>query len=1116
MKTLIISILMLVSFCIQARDYSFTVISQDESGMLVKFELTDSRLKALGNSSWTSAVFNGGAYIMQQGCPDLMKAVRSFVIPSSGRATVSVISSYFFDQESILAAPSKGNLYRNQDPSKIPLQTGDVYSVDAFWPGMLCEAGDPYILRDLRGQALSVYPMQYNPVTQVLRTYTTIIIRIDFSQEKSVNEMNGEIAAGQNLSYEYARIYERHFMNYSNLRYTPVEEDGNLLIISHASFMQAMQPFVDWKKQKGIPAEIVDVATIGGVAQIKTYVQNYYNTNGLTYLLLVGDNAQVPASSTTAGPSDNDYGYVAGNDHYPDIFVGRFSAETVAHVQTQVERIIKYEKYPNVDDVWYKKGVGIASEEGPGDDNELDFEHVRNMRTKLLAFTYNNFGEYYEGDQGGLDAPGNPTSADVHSTLVTEGAGIIVYTGHGWDQGFGTSGYSNTNVAQLQNTNRLPFIWSVACVNGSFLNTTCFGEAWLRATYNNQPAGALATLMSTINQSWNPPMCGQDEMVDLLVESYAGNIKRSFGGLSMNGCMKMNDEYGAAGDEMTDTWALFGDPSVVVRTDKTQPLTVTHPASVYTGTTDVLVNCNTPGALVCLTINNEILGKGYIGGGQVLITFPALQVVDTILVTVTAFNKTPYFGEILIIPPTGPYVISQTVVVSDPTGNQNSLCDYSENIQLEVSLKNLGVLTATGVSAVLSSSSPWVTITDATEPYGNINAGASVTISNAFAFTVSSSVPDMTNAAFVLTASDGSDVWNSNINLMLHAPSLSIPSVSVSDNTGGNGNGRLDPGETADLIYACYNAGTSASLTGTASVTCSSPYITINNTTSPASVMNPSAGINASFSISVDPSTPSGHYATFVCTLVCGSYQTVKTVTIPVGIVLEDWESGGFTQFPWSTTNYGNVPWTTSGVAPIWEGSFSARSGVITHDETSELNITINVLTADSISFYRKVSCEQGMDYSGYYYWWDYLEFLVDGVSIVKWDGEQDWARFAYFITTGNHTLTWRFLKDYVVSAGQDAAWIDFIVFPAIDIISGIRPLQTSVVQVYPNPFSDVLYMPEDNGIYSITILNLTGNVLYHSESYTSSVATDHLPAGMYLLKINMRDETVMKRIVKQ
>ena len=45
-------------------------------------------------------------------------------------------------------------------------------------------------------------------------------------------------------------------------------------------------------------------------------------------------------------------------------------------------------------------------------------------------------------------------------------------------------------------------------------------------------------IMSTINQSWNPPMLGQDEMNDILTEQYEDNIRRSFGAISMQGCMK--------------------------------------------------------------------------------------------------------------------------------------------------------------------------------------------------------------------------------------------------------------------------------------------------------------------------------------------------------------------------------------------------------------------------------------------------------------------------------------------------------------------------------------------------------------------------------------------------
>ena len=106
----------------------------------------------------------------------------------------------------------------------------------------------------------------------------------------------------------------------------------------------------------------------------------------------------------------------------------------------------------------------------------------------------------------------------------------------------------------------LPFIWSVACQNGLFEYQTCFAEAWLRATNGDEPTGAVATLMSSINQDWDEPMDAQDEMVDLLV----AGAKRTFGGLSMNGCCHMLDQYGLSGDDDFLAWHIFGDPSLRV------------------------------------------------------------------------------------------------------------------------------------------------------------------------------------------------------------------------------------------------------------------------------------------------------------------------------------------------------------------------------------------------------------------------------------------------------------------------------------------------------------------------------------------------------------------------
>jgi hypothetical protein len=590
--------------------------------------------------------------MLVKGAPDLEKLTVSVIIPDRARMVVSITEEEFIDIPGIHIVPSKGNLMRDINPEDVPFEYGREYLTDAFYPGVTAELRTPHIIRDVRGQVVVIYPFRYNPVRKTLRFYTRLVVEVKTAGEDGENVLNIRREEGKTVR-GFEGIYQRNFLNYdafrSASRYIPLEEDGNMLIISYGSFMNDMQDFIDWKNMSGIPTEIVNVSSIGTTAaQIKSYVANYYNTTGLTYLLLVGDAAQVPTSSTTAGHSDNNYSYIVGNDHYPDIFVGRFSAENNAHVQTQVLRTLNYEMQPDLAPGYYQRAMGIASAEGPGDDGEYDWQHQRNIRTDYMGFTYTYGAELYDGSQGGQDATGNPTPAMVSNEINT-GTGIISYTGHGSNTSWGTTGFSNTNVAGLTNTNKLPFILSVACVNGNFVGYTCFAEAWLRATYNGQPSGAVATIMSTINQSWNPPMQGQDEMVDILVESYATNIKRTFGGICMNGCMNMNDVYGSGGADMTDTWTIFGDPSLMVRTAAPAAMTVTHLGDLPVGASQLTVYCDQEGARVAVSHDNyQLLGTAIISGGSAEITFGQINTLDTLTVTVTAFNCRPSIDTVFV------------------------------------------------------------------------------------------------------------------------------------------------------------------------------------------------------------------------------------------------------------------------------------------------------------------------------------------------------------------------------------------------------------------------------------------------------------------------------------
>ena len=635
------------------------LLSATANESVIKFTMSDYDLAKVTTPWGEASVVHAPntTPILRKGAPNLPKFAVSVMIPDQAKMDVQIVSSKYTDYQNVEIAPSKGNIMRNVNPSTVPFEKGTEYSSKTFFPSNLAELREPYILRDYRGQTALVYPFQYNPFTKTLRVYSEITVKVFQSGDGGGNAI-ARASYPEKIDKEFSYIYEDHFLNvgsYSSVSkgvnplYTPIAEFGKMLIICYGSYMSAMQPFVDWKRRTGIQVTMVDVATAGGTATaIKAYVQNFYTTQpGMAFLLLVGDAAQLPPMVLASGDSDNGYAYLTGTDGFPDILVGRFSAESAAHVTTQVDRVLRYEKFPQAGATWYNHGIGIGSDQGPGDDNEYDWQHERNIRTQLMGFTYATVDELYDGSQGGMDAAGYPSSTLV-TTAVNNGATVINYTGHGSQTSWVTTGFSVTSVNALNNVDKYPFVWSVGCVNGDFNGITCFGEAWARASKTGGPTGAIGSMMSTVNQSWDPPMEAQDEFNAILAQTHANNIKRTFGGISMNGCLQMNEKYGAQGTEMTDTWVLFGDPSVMVRTDNPVPMTVTHVPAEIIGVTQLVVNCNLNGALVGLTVGGNVIGSGFINGTSVTITFPAITSACTIDVTVTGFNKIPYMGTVLV------------------------------------------------------------------------------------------------------------------------------------------------------------------------------------------------------------------------------------------------------------------------------------------------------------------------------------------------------------------------------------------------------------------------------------------------------------------------------------
>lgn len=497
------------------------------------------------------------------GAPDLPHIARSVMLPSVGDVSVSVdeSASVFTEMSGIDIAPSKGNLYRDTPPGEVPFWFDAAkYTADDFFPGALADVGDPYILRDTRGVAVRLFPFQYNAARRTLRVYTQLTATIRISGDGGVNAMPADAILAQSPSLAFENLYQMHYANYEpESRYTPLTEAGGMLIICHDAWLPNVQPLVDHRNATGIPTNAVGVSTIGNTTTaIKSYIQSRYNQGDLAFVLLVGDYTQVATPQSFGGSADPTYAKCAGSDNYPDLMIGRFSAETAAQVDTQVQRTVEYEQLEMVSAGWFKTAVGLASAQGAGigDDGEADWQHEDNIRTLLMtAGGYTTVDQIYDTNGG---------SAAMVTNAVNAGRGLINYTGHGSQNAWSTTGFSNSHVNALNNQDKLPFIVSVACVNGQFEGGTCFAEAWLRATKDGNPTGAVAMYASSINQSWAPPMEGQDEFNDLLV---AGTYN-CIGTLFFAGSCSMMDKYGAgaggAGTEMYDTWHCFGDPALRV------------------------------------------------------------------------------------------------------------------------------------------------------------------------------------------------------------------------------------------------------------------------------------------------------------------------------------------------------------------------------------------------------------------------------------------------------------------------------------------------------------------------------------------------------------------------
>jgi hypothetical protein len=760
--------------------------------------------------------------IEKKGYPRLPRICRSIIIPDDGVMDWKLISADYIEIENIDIAPSKGHLMRTVDPAVIPFEFAEIYEQDTFYPSNLVNIREPYIMRDFRGIVVEVNAFQYNPVQRVLRIYTDVVVGVYKKAAGGENVLLRRHTLDK-FDFQFHKIYRQNFINFDDLDYTTLLEAGEMLVVCYDEFLDELEPLVEWKNQKGISTELIALSQIGGThEQIKAYIEDVYLSGNLTYVLLVGDAQQVPTFPELEG-SDPLYTLLEGNDYYPEVIAGRFSAENLEEIRTQVERTLHYEKYPQLGADWYHKGLGAASDQGAGygHHGEADYEHITIIARKLLGYTYTQIDSAY--------APWG--TAEIITASLNEGRSIFNYCGHGYEVAFGPPEYRVEDIDQLTNANKLPFVISVACLNGAFTNTTCIAETWLRATHNMtaEPTGAIAVYASRQPMFWVPGMDMQDEAVDLFV----ADSMFTFGGLCYNGSGLMLDLNGDDGAYDFSNLTIFGDPSVYLRSTTPFELTVVHDSVFIVGASalDIEVSCQErplEAAMVCI-MNDEIYESGFTDeNGHITLEFnPPPCLLGTFTLTVTRSNPIPYIVELPIIPPDGPYVVYEDHFIQDDlTGNNNGQLDYAEMVELALEVENVGNQSISNISCIISTDDTLVTVLRDSAFFGEIQAGTTRLLERAFEIVADTTIDDGHIVQFNLTATDGFSTWPSLFQLVLHSPQVVYNDLLISG-SGGNFDAQLEPGETGDFTLLITNEGTTDALDLTFELTSDEPLLSI-------------------------------------------------------------------------------------------------------------------------------------------------------------------------------------------------------------------------------------------------------------------------------------------------
>ncbi len=387
------------------------------------------------------------------------------------------------------------------DIERIESRNAALYASDNWFPRQRILAEDPVILRDVRLLPVVIYPIRYNPASQTLEIIEEAEIVIRYEDRESPNILTNP----GNYSPSFEQLYEALIPNYKPRAYESRDVAESYLLIMDDAFESRFQGFIAWKEAQGFDVDILLFSEMGGnptAATVKSRIQALYDLGTRpVYASIVGSTNNFPVYQSYddyhPGNYDNDlyYSQLAGADLLPDLFLSRYPAVNETELSTMLNRILRYEQAPQMDNPEFYKTAMMACS------NLYASQQVTKEQTRDRLYTnldYTTVHEMYD-----WHAYSDPVSMIMG--WFNQGVSIINYRGEGWQSGWHPLHEHQyyieyPEIYTINNPGVWPVITSIGCGVSMFDGyQDCFAHAWVAHGTPSEPLGAVAFLGPTWN-----------------------------------------------------------------------------------------------------------------------------------------------------------------------------------------------------------------------------------------------------------------------------------------------------------------------------------------------------------------------------------------------------------------------------------------------------------------------------------------------------------------------------------------------------------------------------------------------------------------------------------------